>query len=175
MYHPAMKDISQAWILYKFELQCLQLHKRIRDGMKQILLQFRSVTNPCPCGCTSIPMASMTAGWEYQGGNHCLLLPAKLAFVLAKRSRIPVCCVLGMPGRIWDVRWIIMNIPHLPAQGAAEINLPLFGRTLRGHQPKPVRQADIQTWRDITTLHRDTILREPLSWACFLNSVIGEM
>lgn len=80
--------------------------------MKQILLQYRSVTNPCPCGCTSIPMASMTAGWECQGGNHCLLLPAKLGFLLAKRSRIPVCCVLGVPGGIWDESlWTYLTSP----------------------------------------------------------------
>lgn len=166
-----LSSLNPLWI---WTAQCLLLHekkKKIRDGMKEILLQLRSATNPCPCGCVSIPMASMTAAWECQGRNHCLLLSAKLSFLLAKRNSISLCCVLGVPG---GARWIIMNIPHLPAQEAAERTLPLFGRALSGHQPKPVRHADIQTWGDITTLHRDTVLREPLSWACFLNSVIWE-
>lgn len=73
-----------------------------------------------------------------------------------------------------SARWIIMNIPHLPAQEAAKITLHLFGTALRGHQPKTVRLAGIQTRRDKTTLHGDTVPREPLSWACFLNPVIWE-
>lgn len=132
---PGTEGISQASILYEFELAS------VRDGMKEILLQCRSVTHPCPCGCASIPMASMTAGWECQGGNRCLLLSAKLSFLLAKRNSISVCCVLGVPGGTWSVRWIIMNIPHLLAQEAAERTLSLFGRALRDHQPKTVRQA----------------------------------
>ena len=105
-------------ILSECKLVGLSSYARKPSGMNQILLQHRSLTNPCPWEYAPVPMAGTGAGWECQGGHRCLLGPAKITLLLTKRKRISTGCVLGGARRTWPqaksgARRIVMGIPYL--------------------------------------------------------------
>lgn len=85
-------------ILYECELAGCSSYTK-NSGMNQILLQCRSITDPCPCGYAPIFMASVRAGW---GGNRCLLGPPNFHFSLQRETTFLWAVCWGVPGGMQD-------------------------------------------------------------------------
>lgn len=113
MYCPAMKGISQASILYKFEMQCLQLHKKKSEvGWSKSCSSVDQSQILALVGAHPYPWQAWQLAGNAREGITASCCQQNLDFSLQRRSRIPVCCVLGVPGGIWDESlWTYLTSP----------------------------------------------------------------